>query len=44
VAELRPVPRAQLSTDALIRRWQSLPKVDPVKLRADIDSVLDSRL
>jgi prevent-host-death family protein len=44
VAELRPVPRAQLATDALIRRWQSLPKVDPVKLRADIDSVLDSRL
>jgi prevent-host-death family protein len=44
VAELRPAPRAQLSTDALIRRWQSLPKVDPVKLRADIDSVLDSRL
>jgi prevent-host-death family protein len=44
VAELRPVPRPRLSTDALIRRWQSLPKVDPVKLRADIDRVLDPGL
>jgi prevent-host-death family protein len=44
VAELRSVTRPQLSTDALIRRWQSLPRVDPVKLRADIDSVLDPQL
>jgi prevent-host-death family protein len=44
VAELRPVARPPLSTEALIRRWQSLPKVDPAKLRADIDSVLDPRL
>jgi antitoxin (DNA-binding transcriptional repressor) of toxin-antitoxin stability system len=44
VAELRAIAGPRLSTDALIRRWQSLPKVDPVKLRADIDSVLDPGL
>ena len=44
VAELRAVAKPALSADALLDRWHRLPDVDPAKLRADIDSVLDSRL
>lgn len=43
VAELRPV-RPPLSAEALIARWRKLPAIDPAALRADIDSLLDSRL
>jgi prevent-host-death family protein len=44
VAELRPVPHAPLSAEALLNRWHRLPPVDPVGLRADIDRVLDAGL
>lgn len=43
VAELRPLRPAVLA-EVLIERWARLPVVDPVALRADIDSVLDSTL
>jgi prevent-host-death family protein len=43
VAELRPL-RPALSADALLSRWNRLPAVDPVSLRADIDRVLDPGL
>jgi len=43
VAELRPL-RPAITAEALIQRWALLPPVDPLGLRADIDSVLDSTL
>lgn len=44
VAELRPLPRRPIPVVALLDRWRGLPAVDPVKLRADIDRVLDAAL
>ena len=44
VAELHPLQRTPLSTRELIRRRRSLPDVDPARLRADIDEVLDPSL
>ena len=44
VAELRPLPPARLSTAALLERWRRLPDVDPDRLRADLDRVIDSSL
>jgi len=44
VAELRPVRKQAVSVEALIARRKSLPAVDPVSLRSDIDSVLDTEL
>jgi len=44
VAELRPLRRRSVSATELIARRAALPAVDPVKLRADIDSVVDSSL
>jgi prevent-host-death family protein len=41
VAELRPVGRPPLDGATLLERWRRLPVVDPVKLRADLDTVLD---
>lgn len=43
VAELRAL-RPPLSAEALLSRWQRLPAVDPVALRADLDQVLDAGL
>ncbi|MGI8809531.1 MAG: type II toxin-antitoxin system Phd/YefM family antitoxin [Acidimicrobiales bacterium] len=43
VAELRPL-RPAVRAEVLVERWARLPAVDPVALRADIDSVLDSTL
>lgn len=43
VAELRAV-RPPLSAGALLSRWQHLPAVDPVALRADVDRLLDPSL
>ncbi len=43
VAELRAV-RPPLSAEALLRRRKGLPRVDPRRLRADIDDLLDSSL
>ncbi|WP_239307831.1 MULTISPECIES: type II toxin-antitoxin system Phd/YefM family antitoxin [unclassified Frankia] len=44
VAELRPLPRRPLSAALLLERWRGLPRVDPVLLREDIDSMLDPAL
>jgi prevent-host-death family protein len=44
VAELRPLPRRPLQAVRLLERWRALPVVDPVRLRADIDEVLDPAL
>ena len=44
VAELRPVDREPLTAEELVSRWSRLPRVDPAALRADIDSLLDTRL
>jgi prevent-host-death family protein len=44
VAELRPVARPGLSASAVLAHWKTLPPADPVRLRADIDAVLDARL
>ena len=30
--------------DVLLDRWKRLPSVDPVRVRADIDGLLDARL
>jgi antitoxin (DNA-binding transcriptional repressor) of toxin-antitoxin stability system len=43
VAELRAL-RPPLSAEALLSRWQRLPAIDPVALRADIDALLDPDL
>ena len=44
IAELRPLARRPLSATALVERWRRLPAVDPAKLRADLDDVLDGSL
>jgi prevent-host-death family protein len=44
VAELRPLPRRPMPARLLLQRWQRLPAVDPSRMRADIDSVLDATL
>ena len=44
VAELRPLPSRGISAEVLLERWRALPALDPGRLRADIDAVLDSKL
>lgn len=44
IAELRPLSRRPLPARLLLERWRRLPAVDPVRLRADIDDVLDPAL
>lgn len=44
VAELRPLPRRPLDASTLLERWRRVPQVDPERLRADIDAVLDPSL
>jgi prevent-host-death family protein len=44
VAQLRPLPPAPLAAAVLVERWRRLPPIDPVRLRADIDEVLDARI
>ncbi len=44
IAELRPLARRPLQASLLLQRWRSLPAIDPVKLRADIDDLLDPTL
>jgi len=44
VAELRPLPARGLRAEALLDRWSALPRVEPRKLRADLDAVLDATL
>jgi len=42
VAELRPLAGRRLSAEVLLRRWARLPPVDPERLRADLDSIVDN--
>lgn len=44
IAELRPLPRRPLPATLLLHRWQGLPPVDPERMRADIDELLDPEL
>ncbi len=44
VAELRPLRSQPLGVEAVLRRWRHLPMVDPAKLRADINRVIDASL
>jgi prevent-host-death family protein len=44
IAELRPLARRPLQATLLLQRWRSLPAIDPDKLRADIDDLLDPML
>ena len=44
VAELRPLPRPRLAAEALIEQFRKLPPVDPERLRADVDAVVDQSL
>jgi prevent-host-death family protein len=44
IAELRPLPRPPLQAALLLQRWKSLPAVDPARLRADVDDLLDPAL
>jgi len=44
VAELRPLGRPAAKARALVERWSALPRVDPEKLRYDLDQAVDARL
>jgi prevent-host-death family protein len=44
IAELRPLRRRPIPAATLVSRWRNLPAVDPAKVRADIDRVLDGSL
>jgi prevent-host-death family protein len=44
VAELRPIRGRGVSSQEVLRRWKTLPEVDPAALRADIDAILDTSL
>jgi prevent-host-death family protein len=44
VAELRPLPRQPAGAAALLEHWRNLPAVDPVRLRADIDAIMDAEV
>lgn len=44
VAELGPLPRPALDAATLLERWRHLPVVDPIRLREDIDAVIDAAL
>jgi len=44
VAELVPLARRPLPLSVLLARWHRLRPVDPARLRADIDAIIDPRL
>ncbi len=44
VAELRALPGPRLGAAELVERFKRLPSVDPGRLRADIDAVVDQTL
>ncbi|GGI02804.1 type II toxin-antitoxin system Phd/YefM family antitoxin [Egicoccus halophilus] len=44
VAELRPVGRPAVKAEVLLERRRRLPHVDPVRLREDLDELLDPTL
>ncbi len=41
VAELRPLGRDPVSLAVLISRRRSLPRLDPARVRKDLDQILD---
>jgi prevent-host-death family protein len=44
IAELRPLPRRGPSVTELIAARRHVPPIDPARLRADIDEILDMSL
>jgi prevent-host-death family protein len=44
VAQLIPATSPSVPIEQLLARWRRLPAVDPVRLREDIDAILDTRL
>ena len=44
VARLEPLARPTLTAEALLQQWSRVPRVDPIRLRSDIDAVLDPAL
>jgi antitoxin (DNA-binding transcriptional repressor) of toxin-antitoxin stability system len=43
-AELGPIARPPLDAEALVRLWRTIPEMDGKRLRADIDTLLDTSL
>jgi prevent-host-death family protein len=41
VAELRPLPGRSVRASTLLVRWSRVPVIDPGRLRADLDDVID---
>lgn len=41
VAELRPLMRQPAAVAVLLERWRRLPRVDPERLRSDIDAIME---
>ena len=44
VARLEPVARQPLTAAVLVEKFRRLPRVDPERLREDIDAIVDQRL
>lgn len=44
VAELRPLPKQVLGAEELLKRYRNVPPIEPGRLRADIDELMDSSL
>jgi len=44
VAKLSPIAAGPVAAEVLLERWRRLPRIDPVRLRADIDDTLDARI
>lgn len=44
VASIVPLPRQRLTAEQLTQRWRSLPVVDAVAFRRDVDEILDATL
>lgn len=44
VAVLGPLPRPAASASELVTRRRHLPRVDPARLRGDLDAILDPSL
>ena len=44
VAELRPLPTGAKNAASLLESWSRVPSLDPLRLRADLDRVVDPTL
>ena len=42
VAELRPLQKPALTSEALLQGWRRLPALGGARFRADIDAVIDA--